>query len=214
MQEQPNTNIPITQILNVLDEKGIQDIHTQLITTPGYTLLNKVSLVEKDQVYYPSKIVDLNSSFIFPMTEKIGKQLKMNIELVFAKLHAQGHGQPGYWNQYESQGHIVENYVHAVYFPVSDWNPLYGGTTLIKVSDNETQLIPPIENSLVIFPNTYQFASLEPTRLCKHYAFKLELVYRMFKSDYESLDIPESSEVDKKEKKKKKKKKKDKALIV
>jgi hypothetical protein len=36
----------------------------------------------------------------------------------------------------------------------------------------------------------------------------------MFKTDYESLDIPESIEVDKKEKKKKKKKKKDKALIV
>ena len=214
MQEQPNTNIPITQILNVLDEKGIQDIHTQLITTPGYTLLNKVSLVEKDQVYYPSKIVELDSSFIFPMTQQIGKQLKMNVELVFAKLHAQGHGQPGYWNQYESQGHLIENYIHVIYFPVCDWNPIYGGNTLIKINDTETQIIPPIENSMVILPNTYQFACLEPTRLCKHYAFKLELVYRMFKTDYESLDIPESSEVDKKEKKKKKKKKKDKALIV
>lgn len=220
MQEQPSINIPVTQILNVLDEKGIQEIHSQVITTPGYNLLNKVSLVEKDQVYYPSKLVELTQPFINQITEKVGRHLKTNLEIVFAKLHAQAHGQPGYWNQYESQGHIIENYVHVVYFPVCDWNPLYGGHTLLKVNEGEIHVIPPIENSLVIFPNVFQFACLEPTRLCKHYAFKLEIIYRIFETEFEKLDFAEDSnsksfeDVIKKDKKKKKKKKKEKETIV
>lgn len=213
MEDQTNTEIDkkVYQISNVLSEEHQKLLHNE-ITSPGFILQNKVNLAKSEEHFFPAKLLELEHDFLKALTDKVSFLYNKKCKLVTAKITSQASGQPGYWIDLHEKGHTeIENYVTAIYYPANSWDPLFAAFTIIKNEDQSISIIPPMENSMVVFHQSLPYANTEPSSSCKHYAIKLELVLRL---KNKKLDVPktfveEPKVVEPKKEKKKKKKNED-----
>lgn len=114
------------------------------------------------------------------MFAKISDLLDGAYKLCRVYANGQTHGQCGTLHIDADEDSPANRYYTFLYYANSDWNPEWGGHTMIVDRDQKIHSRYPYPNSGVLFDSTLLHVGLEPTALCPDMrvtiAFKLELL--------------------------------------
>ena len=99
--------------------------------------------------------------------EKIEFFLKIKVETQELYMNGQTHSQSGKMHSDEKDSwDPSSDYITLVYYANKEWNPEWGGFTIIDDGGGNTHIIYPKPNSVVVFNSRLKHVALEPTIHC------------------------------------------------